>query len=239
MGVYSNTEIKQSIKDGTIVSVPYNPKHVSEASLDFTLGHYFYKQEYSEGHHVYNPFNKEDVDRYFKGPLEAIPHAKWCDSSGYQLFKNIPKDHPVIVLRPGERILAHTHEFIGIRASGGAAQVHSRSTWGRNGVAVCFDAGWIDPGYINRITLEIYNLNQHESVVLPVGERMGQLVFYKTGPVEGDYSSGRGGVSGKYQSSSDLDTLIANWEPADMLPRGFKDSRQLPKTITGLKEGIR
>ncbi|WP_457914740.1 hypothetical protein [Candidatus Minimicrobia naudis] len=38
-------------------------------------------------------------------------------------------------------------------------------------MAVCFDAGWVDLGYINRITLEIYNLNKHESVVLPVGER--------------------------------------------------------------------
>jgi hypothetical protein len=44
MSVYSNTEIKAAIKDGTIVSVPYNEAHVSEASLDFTLGHYFYKQ---------------------------------------------------------------------------------------------------------------------------------------------------------------------------------------------------
>ena len=66
-------------------------------------------------------------------------------------------------------------------------------------MAVCFDAGWIDPGYINRITLEIYNLNQHESVVLPVGERVGQLIFHNTiSPVAGDYSEGRNGMSGKY-----------------------------------------
>ena len=43
MSVYSNTEIKEAIKNGTIVSVPYEPGHVSEASLDFTLGYYFYK----------------------------------------------------------------------------------------------------------------------------------------------------------------------------------------------------
>ena len=45
MGVYSNTEITAAIKDGTIVCVPFNDRHVSEASLDFTLGHYFYKQD--------------------------------------------------------------------------------------------------------------------------------------------------------------------------------------------------
>ena len=54
MGVYSNTEIKQAITDGVIVSVPYNEAHVSEASLDFTLGHYFYKQEVNEESLVYN-----------------------------------------------------------------------------------------------------------------------------------------------------------------------------------------
>lgn len=239
MGVYSNTEIHQAVKDGTIVSVPFSPEHVSEASIDFTLGHYFFKQEYSEDNRVYNPFDEHDIERYFKGPLEAMPHGEWCERNGYQLFENIPADHPIIVLRPKERILAHTHEFIGIKAHGGAAQVHSRSTWGRNGVAVCFDAGWIDPGYINRITLEIYNLNQHESVVLPVGERMGQLVFYKTGEVEGNYADGRGGISGKYQGTSDLNELISNWKPTDMLPRGFKDKRRLPEVIPGLGEGIK
>ena len=239
MSVYSNTEIKAAINDGTIVSVPFNEQHISEASLDFTLGNYFFKQEYREDNRVYNPFDKSDVDGYFKGPLEAMPHAEWCKTHGYTLFKNIPEDHPIIVLRPGERILAHTHEFIGIRAHGGACEVRSRSTWGRNGVAVCFDAGWVDPGYINRITLEIYNLNMHESVVLPVGERMGQLVFHKTGPVEGDYSDGREGMSGKYQHTDDLDELIKNWSPEDMLPRGYKDFRQKPVAVPGLREGIK
>lgn len=240
MSVYSNTQIKAAISDGTIVSVPYNEKHVSEASLDFTLGHYFYKQEYrAESNGVYNPFDKSDVDRYFKGPLEAMPHAEWCDKNGLTLFDNIPEDHPIIVLRPGERILAHTHEFIGIRTHGGACEVKSRSSWGRNGVAVCFDAGWVDPGYVNRITLEIYNLNMHESVVLPVGERIGQLIFHTTGPVEGDYSDGRDGMSGKYQHTSDLDELIRTWTPDQMLPRAYKDGRIKAPAIDALPEGMK
>lgn len=239
MSVYSNTEIKSAVVDGTIVCLPYDEAHVSEASLDFTLGHYFYKQEFEEDSKVYNPFDEQDVARYFKGPLEAMPHKEWATKSGYRLLKNIPEDHPVIILRPGERILAHTHEFIGIRTHGGAAEVKSRSSWGRNGVAVCFDAGWVDPGYINRITLEIYNLNQHESVVLPVGERIGQLIFHKTGPVEGDYSDGRGGVSGKYQHTSNLEELVKTWTPQQMLPRAYKDKRKTPPAIEGLSDGIK
>lgn len=239
MGVYSNTQITAAIQDGTIVCVPFNPRHVSEASLDFTLGHYFYKQEdQPESSGVYNPFDHEDVSRYFKGPLKAVAHKEWCDKNGLKLFDNIPDDHPIIVLRPGERILAHTHEFVGIRAHGGACEVKSRSSWGRNGVAVCFDAGWVDPGYINRITLEIYNLNMHESVVLPVGERIGQLIFHTTGPVDGDYSEGRGGISGKYQHTNDLDELIHTWNPEQMLPRAYKDKREKPATIKGLPGGL-
>ena len=238
MSVYSNTEINKAVEDGTIVCVPFTPENVSEASLDFTLGHYFYKQEYEEESKVYNPFDETDVARYFKGPLEAMPHKQWCDKHGYQLFKNIPEDHPIIVLRPGERILAHTHEFVGIRTHGGACEVKSRSSWGRNGVAVCFDAGWVDPGYINRITLEIYNLNMHESVVLPVGERIGQLIFHTTGPVEGGYAEGRGGMSGKYQHTDDLDELIRSWKPEMMLPRAYKDSRKAPVVVEGLSDGM-
>lgn len=239
MSVFSNIEIKAAIDNGTIVCVPFDDANVSEASLDFTLGHYFFRQEYSDVSKVYNPFDKNSVDSYFGGPYEAIPHAEWCKKNGYTLFDNIPRNHPIIVLRPGERILAHTHEFVGIRAHGGACEVKSRSSWGRNGVAICFDAGWVDPGYINRITLEIYNLNQHESVVLPVGERIGQLIFHKTGVVDGDYSDGRGGVSGKYQSTNNLDKLIETWHPSDMLPRAYKDVRKAPKVIKGLPKGIK
>ena len=240
MGVYSNTEILQAIKDDIIVCTPFNPDNVSEASLDFTLGHYFYKQEYSEYSRVYNPFDEADVARYFKGPLDAISHQEWCERYHVrELFANIPPDHPIIVLKPGERILTHTHEFVGIRAEGGAAEVKSRSSWGRNGVAVCFDAGWVDPGYINRITLEIYNLNRHESVVLPVGERIGQLIFHHTGKVDGDYTTGRSGMSGKYQHTNNLDELIASWRPEMMLPRAFKDKRRMPEVVDGLTGGMK
>ncbi|MEO8863173.1 MAG: dCTP deaminase [Candidatus Saccharimonadales bacterium] len=235
MGVFSNTQIREAIDDKHIVCVPFDDKHVSHASLDVTLGHYYYKTSREERGFVYNPFDKQDVARYFGSPIEAIKHEDWCNANGVKLLEGIPKDHPVIPLKPGERILAHTHEFFGINPPG-AAEVKSRSSWGRNGVAVCFDAGWIDPGYINRLTLEIYNLNEHETVLLPVGERIAQIIFHETGPVEGNYGKGRdGGFSGKYQTGTDINELIKAWVPELMLPRAYKDKRQLPNDIKGLK----
>lgn len=220
MGVYSNLEIEAAIKDGYIVFHPYQPEHINGSSVDVTLGEWFYRTDRKNASTVYNPFEKSQVDSYFGEPQQAITHQQWCDETGNEPLGNIPLDHPVIVLEPGERILAHTREFIGILPPG-TTSMQSRSTWGRNGVAVCFDAGWGDPGYVNRWTLEIYNLNQRHSIVLPVGERIAQVVFMHTGEVRGSYEN----LSGKYNSSTNLDELIANWKPELMLPRAYKDSR--------------
>lgn len=235
MSVYSNSQIISAIEKGHIVCVPFNPKHVSHASLDVTLGHYYYRTERTGDHTLYNPFYEADVNRYFGEVKEAVSHKEWCDANGMQTVSGIPFDHPVIPIRPGERILAHTHEFFGITPPG-AYELKSRSSWGRNGIAVCFDAGWVDPGYINRLTLEIFNLNQHETVLLPVGERIAQAVFHETGQVDGNYGKGRDdGFSGKYQLGTDLQTLIETWEPSQMLPRAYKDQRHMPEPIPGLK----
>lgn len=220
MSVYSNTEIKQAVAEGHIVIHPFVTKNVAGSSYDVTLGEWFFATERIENRAVYNPFDEDDVARYFGKPLKAMTHIEWCERNGRKLFKNIPRQHPIIVLRPGERILTHTHEFIGIKPPG-TSEMRARSTWGRNGVAVSFDAGWGDPGYINRWTMEVYNLNQHESVPLPVGERVAQMVFHHTGPVESDY-----GKTGKYQTGISLQKLIKAWKPADMLPRAYKDERR-------------
>lgn len=233
VSVYSNTEIIEAIKKQHIVVHPFIEKHVAGSSIDVTLGYWYYRTERPSQGAFYNPFNKKQVDAYFgRGPYKAKMHKEWAKQHGRALFSNVPGDHPIIVLRPGERILAHTHEFVGIKAPG-TSTMQARSTWGRNGIAVCLDAGWGDPGYINRWTMEIYNMNQHESVVLPVGERISQIVFYETGPVKSEYKK----ISGKYQkdSSEKLKEVIANWTPEQMLPRAYKDQRVKPVKIKGLR----
>lgn len=227
-GVYSNSQIKQAIETGHVVLYPYNEQHINGSSVDVTLGEWYYRTERNTQRSVYNPFDEHDVSKHFEGPYQATPHRQWVQKHGMTQFVNVPQEHPIIVLGPGERILAHTHEFVGIKAPG-TSTMQSRSTWGRNGVAVCLDAGWGDPGYINRWTMEIYNMNQHHSIVLPVGERIAQLVFYHTGEVEGEYHD----LSGKYQTESenDLAGIIRSWRPEQMLPRAFKDERNLPKGL--------
>jgi len=230
VSVYSNLEIEEAIKDGHIIFHPYQPQHINGSSVDVTLGEWFFRTDRKSPVSVYNPFDKPAVDSYFGEPQKAITHKEWCEQSGSKPLANIPLDHPIIVLEPGERILAHTHEFIGILPPG-TTSMQSRSTWGRNGVAVCFDAGWGDPGYINRWTLEVYNLNERHSIVLPVGERIAQLVFFHTGEVRGSYEN----LSGKYTLGTNLDELVKNWKPEQMLPRAYKDERKELPDITLVK----
>jgi len=228
MGVFSNTDIKAAIVTGQVVFHPYVEEHIAGSSIDVTLGQWYYKTERQNLGGVYNPFDPDAVARYFEGPFEAETHESWCKKHGRTLFKGIPADHPIIVLEPGERILAHTHEFIGVKGNA-TSTMQARSTWGRNGVAVCLDAGWGDPGYVNRWTMEIYNMNQRDAVILPVGERIAQLVFYATGVVESEYHH----LSGKYQraEANDLKTLVKNWKPEHMLPRAYKDNRRKPLDV--------
>ena len=231
MGVYSNKQILAAMETGHVVIHPFIKEHLAGSSVDVTLGNWYYRTERASEGGFYNPFDPSAVSDYFSGAMQAETHKQWAEKHGRKLFVNIPANQPIIVLRPHERILAHTHEFIGIKAPG-TSTMQARSTWGRNGVAVCLDAGWGDPGYINRWTMEIYNMNQHESVVLPVGERIAQIVFYETGQVDGEYKK----LSGKYQTdvSDSIEKIIKDWRPEQMLPRAYKDQRKTPLKIEGL-----
>jgi len=96
----------------------------------------------------------------------------------------------------------------------------ARSSMGRNFIEVCKCAGWGDVGYVNRWTMEITNNSRHYSIPLVVGRRIAQIVFFDTdGTLQGrSYSD-----TGKYQSSTDIESIMAQWKPADMLPKMYMD----------------
>lgn len=217
MGVFSNKEIWKALEEEHAVCFPLNDAHVRGSSIDLTLGRFYYVCDESTQRFFYNPFDPVDVERYFKGPFEAAP---WRNES-HRVLTGVPADHPIILIQPRTRILAHSHEFVGIHPPG-TTEMRARSSWGRNGIAVCLCAGWGDPGYINRWTMEIHNFND-EAVPLPVGERVAQMIFHSTGHVDGHYGS-----DGKYQAGTTLDEVVASWEPSAMLPRSYKDTRMAP-----------
>ena len=223
---YSDREIRNAITSGNIVVRPFWPEAINGASLDVRLGQWCYRiagPDALEGSgRVFNPFDEEAVAAYFRLD-RAVPLPEVVERDGVPYFvrreleqlRGIPKDRPVILLAPGERILGHTEEFVGI--FDGVSEMRARSTWGRCGITVALCAGWGDPGYVNRWTMEIAN-NNPSWVPLLAGERIAQIVFHQTGPIAHRYGTG-----GKYQAGEDLDTLVRGWSPEQMLPRAYKD----------------
>ena len=238
-GVYSDSEILGAIRRGNIICHPLVPANIKGSSVDVTLGGDGFFVANANKSPIYDHRNPEDIERFFRAE-KPKPHREFCESNGLGLLANLPDDALVIPVFPGERIMAHTHEFIGILPPG-TTSMQSRSTIGRNGIAVCIDAGWGDPGYATRWTMEIHNFNQ-ELCILAVGDRIAQIVFHHTGAVLRPY----GGTSSKYHTASDsLEKTIADWSVKRMIPRADKDEFVAPLpllpipdySIANLEEG--
>lgn len=81
-----------------------------------------------------------------------------------------------LLLRPNKFILGETLEHVTIspKLSGTITGTSSR---GRDGLLIHVSAGDIDPGWSGRLTLEIKNLNEHKSIWLYPGMRIGKILF--------------------------------------------------------------
>lgn len=84
---------------------------------------------------------------------------------------------PGFVLDPGVFALAHTAEFVRI-PNNFEAQFQLKSSRGREGYEHLL-AGYIDPGFMGQITLELTNVTRYKQLPLYAGFRIGQLRFMK------------------------------------------------------------
>lgn len=110
--------------------------------------------------------------------------------------EHVLADGDVLDLEPGEFVLASTMEVIGL-ADHLAARLEGKSSLGRLGLAVHATAGFIDPGFLGAVTLELANLNRLPIRLYP-GMPIGQLcVFRMTSPAVRPY--GAAGLGSHYQ----------------------------------------
>jgi dCTP deaminase len=232
----SDKRILEEMAKGDIVIQPFTRENLATSSYDLTLGEWYYREQQPTRYHhkIYNIWNKDHIDHVWGTETSALRAERAQDvfkKFDFEFGQGISPDDKIILLAPGETILAHTNEFIGGK-NHITTMMKARSSLGRSFIEVCKCAGWGDVGYINRWTMEITNNSSHYSIPLVVGRRIAQLIFFETGPIEGaDYSA-----TGKYNKSSDVRVLQKSWNPSMMLPRldTDRDCRR-PATPSPLK----
>ncbi|MDR3290893.1 MAG: dCTP deaminase [Methanobrevibacter sp.] len=167
MTILSDKDIKKYLNSKKIVIEPLKDfeKQIQPSSVDLRIGN-----EFKSFKIVRKPF----ID-----PKDSI------DLSSYMESVNIP-DGDSFIIHPNEFALATTHETVKI-PNDLVARVEGRSSMGRLGVTMHVTAGYIDPGFEGRITLEISNIGKIPVALYP-GQRVCQIVFETmTSPSEKPY----------------------------------------------------
>jgi len=214
----SDKAIVKYREQGDIVIEPFNMKQLNTSSYDVTIGEYYFREQKLKewDTNIYNMYSETMVDKVWGKPQMAKPYSEYIKEG--LILDNVHPNEKIIIIQPGERILAHTNEYIG-GVYKVTTMMKSRSSLGRNFIETCSCAGFGDVGYINRWTMEITNNSTNYAIPLIVGRRVAQIVFLDTdGILANNYAS-----KGKYQTASKLEELMKNWKPEDMLPKMYND----------------
>jgi|LakMenE18May11ns_1017448.scaffolds.fasta_scaffold9651584_1 dCTP deaminase len=219
--VLCDQDIIKEINLGNIILFDPNndcTKNIQNCSVDITLGNFYFSNDNIIP--VLNPWNETHIKNYWGNYKVANVVKTKEEVKLYGL--NIGDEY--ILLNPNESILGHTREFIG-GLNNITTMIKARSSMGRSNITICRDAGWGDIGFISRWTLEITN-NNTCPLILPVGKRIGQIIFFYTGIPNKQYE-------GKYQTKNtplinesskiDIKSIVDNWNPNLMLPKAYND----------------
>jgi dCTP deaminase len=163
--ILSDRTLRTMISTGDLVVKPLTEESIQPASIDCRLGSHFL---------IVDNFNMTTID------LDS--EIKYREFEGDE-----------ITLPPHTFLLATTMEWVKL-PSDLTAFVEGRSSIGRLGLFIQ-NAGWVDPGFEGKITLELYNANSLP-IQIRAGRRVCQLVFCKMDQ-KADHP-----YKGKYQGQS-------------------------------------
>ncbi|GEL07650.1 dCTP deaminase [Salisediminibacterium halotolerans] len=163
--ILSGKTIQEKLNSGELQIEPRSTEQeqIQPASIDLRLGHHFLV-----------------IDDHLSTKLSLTSEAAYREID--------VGERGSIVIPPQSFLLATTKETIALPSSL-TAFVEGRSSIGRLGLFIQ-NAGWVDPGFRGRITLELYNANRLP-IELDVDRRICQLVLAEVDreaePYEGKY----------------------------------------------------
>jgi len=146
--ILSDVSLKEMLANKTLEVEPRTPESIQPASIDCRLGTHFLL-----------------IEDFNMNMISMDSEIKYREYEGDK-----------ITLPPHSFLLATTMEYVKL-PNDLTAFVEGRSSIGRMGLFIQ-NAGWVDPGFHGRITLELYNANSLP-IQLEAGRRICQLVFCK------------------------------------------------------------
>jgi dCTP deaminase len=175
--VLSDRTIKSEMASGRIIVDPCDPCDIQPSSVDLHLGDDF--QVFRNSRYPYI-----DPGREQPGLMERV------SASPEEPF----------VLHPGEFALGTTIERIGL-PDDVVGRLEGKSSLGRLGLLIHSTAGYVDPGWDGRLTLELSNV-ANLPILLTPGMKIGQVSFSQmTTPVDRPY--GHPGLGSRYQGQAE------------------------------------
>src|SRR3989344_434310 len=154
--ILSDRDIKKAIETGRVKIESDQPglstpqavtsfMHIHASSMDLRLGNTFKLYEHSK-FAILDPKRPET----FQGNMRQI----------------VIPDGESFIVQPGEFVLGVTMEKISV-PDDLVVRVEGRSSLGRLGIIVHSTAGFVDPGFVGTITLEISILNRMPVALYP------------------------------------------------------------------------
>lgn len=146
--VLADKTILELLEKKELVIFPFDPLSLQPASIDMRLGDEF--------------MIADESSRRIVNMSSEIVYKKISGNS--------------FIVEPRAFVLATTEEYVELPKNI-TAFVEGRSSVGRMGLFIQ-NAGWVDPGFKGKITLELYNASAHP-IEIEKGRRICQLVFCK------------------------------------------------------------
>jgi dCTP deaminase len=176
VSVLSDRTIKEALASGRLRIEPLDEAAIQPASVDLRLDSAF---------------------RVFKTTTRAYVDVAQDVDDLTELVEISPEEP--FVIQPGTFCLGSTVETITL-ADDVVARVDGKSSLGRLGLLVHATAGYVDPGWTGRLTLELSNQSQMP-IALYYEMRIAQISFIEmTTPVDRPY--GHKDLGSKYQGQT-------------------------------------